>query len=172
MTTYQFRWLYEGEKVGWVKLRIIETRAEAEVYDHCWTGRSSIIDQLNVFKIKEEYPALLLRRIDINDDCRNKSHGTALLNFVEDFALRNQCSFCFCKLELNDDMDKELQSFYLNRGWNLLEETEQRIILTPDPDEAYIMGYFTPRKGFCSYINGYHAEEESVSESEKELERP
>ena len=170
MIPYQFSWFFEGEKVGWLKLRIIETRDEAEIYDHCWTGNSSISDQLNVCNIAEAYPALLLRRIDINQDVRNKNHGTALLKFVEDFALRKRCSFCFCKLELNDDMDMELQSFYQRRGWTLIEETTQRIIHIPDPDEAYIMGYITPRKGVFSDVIGYHAEERPVPDSEKQLE--
>lgn len=155
--------------MGQLALRLVETRDEAEAPDHCFCGNSRIFEHLSLCEVADGYPSLLVRSIDISDEHQNAGHGSALLKFAEDFAFRKRCVFAYCKLDMSENMDEELQSFYLKAGWNLIEETTQERIYQPDPDAGFVMGYITPRLEVNLDICGYHAEEKEVPEWEKQM---
>lgn len=169
MLPYRFNWFYKGEQVGRVELRIVETQDEAEAPDHCWCVSSRIFEHLELVGVEEGYPALLIRWLEIGDDFQNQGHGTEFVKFFEEFALQKNCVFCYCKLELNDIQDLELQRFYLERGWKLIEVGSQKRILQPDSEACYIMAYLTPRSNQNLNTEEYMAVSDIVPTWELEM---
>ena len=150
-------------------MRIVETQDEAEDPDHCWCGNSRIYDHLKVVGVNEGYPALLIRWMDIEERFRTRRHGSKLLDFAEEFSFLKSCAFCYCKLDMNEDHDLELQRFYIERGWKLIEETTQKRILEPDPEAGFVMAYKEPGSAKSSGKPEYRAEADTVPEWELEF---
>ncbi len=77
--------------------------------------------------------------------------------------------FCYCKLNMDDEKNLELQSFYIKNGWALFEEITQIRIEEPDPEAGFVMAYIQPGPNSLSDAKPYSAEEGVVPDWELNL---
>ncbi|MGJ8655153.1 MAG: GNAT family N-acetyltransferase [Akkermansiaceae bacterium] len=129
--------------IGEAQIRIIENRTEAEDPEHGWYGNFRYLEQLEMFNIKEVYPALNITWIEIYPEFRKNGHGGNLLKMIENIAMEKHCSFLFCKIDTNDNEDtaSENQNFYHRRDWQILSVRGGEILNVPHQGNSWMTAY-------------------------------